>query len=249
MVHRLAAFLIVIFWFVMTLLLVRNEVSPEASRLREVPIAHVLKILYQHEQSSDLNIYNGASPVGSLRLHPRLEKASGLRALDFSGELRLNLSPEQKTRFNWLGELEMTPDYQIQSSKWTVTLLDPGYLRAEIDTPAGSKTAHFTLRTRERVINQGDLPLDQSGLTGMANQLGFGKDLSGFIQQGRQQSPLVIRARLSSLRYHGEKTDVYLVTVERDGQMLIEANFSQLGQVLFARTLIGYTLRPDDLIP
>ncbi|MEQ1861274.1 MAG: hypothetical protein ABMA13_15235 [Chthoniobacteraceae bacterium] len=247
--HRLAAFIIVIFWFVMTLLLVRNEIAPDASRLREVPIAHVLKLLYLHEQASALGIYNGPNSIGNVRLHPHFDKHRKTRVLDISGDFHLALSPEQKTRFGWLGLLDLSPAGEIQRSRWSVTILDPTYLRADIDTPEGGKVAHFTLRTRERVIHEGDLPMNEAGLTGLAKQLPLGSGLDALIAQGRQQAPATIRARQSSLRWRGERTETYLISVEQNGQTLIEAHFSQLGQALYATTLLGYTLRSIDLAP
>lgn len=249
MFQRLAAFAIVAFWFVMTLMLVRNEISPDASRLREVPISLVMKMLFLHEQPSDLTVYSGPASIGSVRIHPRIERENDARVLDISGDLHITMSPEQKTRFNWLGRLEMTPSYEITRSKWGATIIEPGYLHAEIETPPGSKTAHFTLRTRDHVINEGEMPMGQGALTGLANQLNLGANLDALVQQGQTQTPPVIRARQSSLTWRGDKTDTYLVTVEQDGQMLIEAHFSQLGQMLLAKTVLGYTLRSSDLVP
>jgi hypothetical protein len=40
-----------------------------------------------------------------------------------------------------------------------------------------------------------------------------------------------------------------MVTVEQSGQTLLEFHLSQLGQILHVRTLIGYTLAPDDMFP
>ena len=41
----------------------------------------------------------------------------------------------------------------------------------------------------------------------------------------------------------------YLVTVQQNGQVLLEFHVDQLGKILHAKTLIGYTLTPDDVIP
>jgi hypothetical protein len=258
MLSRFAAFLIVTFWFVMTLLLVRNEISPDASRLREVPIAHVLKMLYLHEQPSDLTVYNGPTSIGSVRLHPRTDPATQRRMLDLAGDLRLALGAGQNTRLNWLGVLEMTPAYDIQRSKWTVTIVDPGYLRAEVEMIEGSKMARYTLRTRDtsagssmpdRVLTEGEIPMSKGGLDGLARQLNLGANLDVLTKQGQGQEAPAIRARQSTLRWRGERTETYLVTIEQNGQMLIEAHFSQLGQMLMARTVLGYTLRSSDLMP
>ena len=38
-------------------------------------------------------------------------------------------------------------------------------------------------------------------------------------------------------------------TIEQSGQTLLEFDVSQLGQILRAKTLIGYSLAPDDVVP
>lgn len=249
MLHRLAAFAIVAFWFVMTLLLVRSEVSPEASRLREVPIGHVLKTLFLHEQPSDLSIFNGPAPIGNVRFHPRNTPGGHSRMLDITGELQLKLGDDQRTRVGWIGLLELTPAYALRSAKWTVTVLDPGYLRVEIDTPGDGTAGRFTVRSREGVIQEGDIPADRGALAGLAGQMELGANFAAIAKQGSETSPPIVRARQSSLHWRGEKTETWLITIEQSGQTLIEAHVSQLGQVLHATTLLGYTLRSTDLFP
>lgn len=252
---RIAAFVIVVFWFVMTLLLVRNEVSPEASRLREIPIAHVLKVLYLHEQPSDLNIFNGPAIIGNVRIQPRLDKERGTKLIDIAGEMRLNMSPDpkekQKVRFSWIGMLEMNDQFEMLESRWSITMLEPSYLRLDIRTPEGAKAAKYSLHTKGVEIGEGEIPMNESGLDTMLQQFGMGGQFSGLIDQGRKQAqaPVAIRARQSSLRYHGERTETFLITVEQNGQTMLEAQFSQLGQILEAKTVIGYTLRPESYTP
>ena len=77
MIYRTVAALIVFFWILMTTLLIRNEVNPEDSRVREVPLTHVLKLLYLHEQASDLRIYAGGTAIGHLRVHPHRHRREG----------------------------------------------------------------------------------------------------------------------------------------------------------------------------
>ncbi len=59
----------------------------------------------------------------------------------------------------------------------------------------------------------------------------------------------IVTAQQSSITVHHERIDTYRVEVRQGGQTLVEAHISQLGQVLRMRTLVGYTLAPDDLIP
>lgn len=248
MLSRLAAFFIVTFWFVMTWLLVRSEITPDDSAVREVPISHVLKLVYLHEQPSDLAVYNGVNWIGSLRLIPRIDGDSKARLLDVTGDLQLALAPGNRARLNWMGLLELTPEYEFKHSKWTVTMQEPGYLKAELESDAGSKP-RFSLRTHEGVVSEGDVPTDEAGLSSLAKHFNLGLNFDELTKQGREQSPPTVRARQSSLRWRGEKTDTFLVTIEQNGQTWLKAHFSQLGQVLQAETLVGYTLRSTDLIP
>jgi hypothetical protein len=252
MLTRLASLAIVIFWMVMTYLLVRNEVAPDLSSVREVPLAHVLKMLFMHEQPSDMTLYSGTNVVGSVRLQPHLDRESGARVLDLSGDLRLQLTPGEKTRFSWMTLLELSPSYQIARSRWSLTMIEPEYLRIELDTPKDAKAAHYVLRNRIGITGEGDLPVGQGGLaslSGLAASAGAGTDLSAFIPHNLKQSPPEVKALQSSLKIHGDRTETFLITIEQNGQTLLEAHLSQLGQVLMAKTLIGYTLRLDGLTP
>ena len=98
-----------------------------------------------------------------------------------------------------------------------------------------------------------DVATNEAGVSDLAHQLGTGSEFLAILQQAksqaRAQSKPIIRARQSSIRYRGERTETYLVSIEQNGQTLIQCQFSQLGHVLQAKTLLGYTLQPDDLLP
>jgi hypothetical protein len=251
MIYRTVAALIVVFWLVMTTLLIRNEVNPEDSRVRELPLANVLKVLYLHEQASDLKIYAGGTSIGHLRFHPRNDKETHDRLVEFTGTVQLQV-PDRR-RISWDGTLRMNQAYELMQSDWGVTLHDPGFLRLEVASKASQPNAHITIRNKDRAIQEMEVPLNEMGLTDLANQFGAGPELSAILRQARSeaqtQAKPIIRARQSSIRYRGERTDTYLVSIEQNGQTLIQCHFSQLGQILQAKTLLGYTMFPDDLLP
>jgi hypothetical protein len=43
--------------------------------------------------------------------------------------------------------------------------------------------------------------------------------------------------------------DTYLVTIESNGQTLLECHVDQLGRIVQATTLLGYSLSPEDITP
>jgi len=251
MIYRTVAALIVVFWLVMTALLIRNETNPEDSRLREVPLTHVLKLLYLHEQPSHLRIYAGGTPIGHLSFQPRKDKETGDRVVEITCMIQLQIP--DRHRISWDASLRMSPDYELLQSNWGLALQDPGTLRLEVQTQAGVPTAHVAIRTKDRVIQETDVALNESGLTDLARQFGAGTEYVAILQQAKVQAQAqakpVIRARQSSIRYRGELTETYLVSVEQNGQTLIQCQVSQLGHVLQAKTFLGYTLQPDDLVP
>ena len=254
MIYRTAAALIVVFWLVMTTLLIRNEVHPEDSRVREVPLSHVLKLLYLHEQPSDLKIYAGGTPMGHLRFHPRTQKETGDRIVEFTGTILLQLQlPDRPSRISWEGTMRMDPEYKMKRSEWAVTLHDPEFTRLEVRAQAGVPKARVCVRTKDQVIKELDVEMTESGLTSLARQFGANADFFTLVQQARVQAQTqaqpTVRARYSTMRYRGENTETFLVSVEQKGQTLVQCQFSQLGQILQARTILGYTLQPDDLFP
>jgi hypothetical protein len=254
MLYRLFAAAIVLFWLVMTLLLVRHEIDPESSRLREVPFSHVLRILYLHEQASDLHIYQAGRPVGRLRLHPRANKQAGTKLFDLTGTLHIILGPEDKRRISWDGSLEMTPDYRILRADVGFALHDPSFVRVDVHHLADSPMAKVSIRTRSAVLSETMVPIEQKAFTEMARTaLADRPDVVLLLEQARQQLGQqgwpAVRVRQSALRHAGDRTETYLLTLEREGQNLVECHLSQLGQVLVGRTLIGYTFQPDNLLP
>lgn len=256
MIYRTVAALIVVFWLLMTTLLIRNEVNPEDSRVREVPLSHVLKILYLHQVDSHLRIYVGGTPIGHLSFKPKVDKETDVRTAEITGTVQLQM-PERR-RISWDGVLRMSPEYELLQTNWGLTLSDPGFLRLEVQAISGEPTAHITLRTKDSVTNQDriiqemDIATNEAGLTDLVNRFGAGAEFIGVLQQAKTQantSKPVIRSRQSSIRYRGERTETYLVSIEQNGQTLIQCHFSQLGHVLQAKTLLGYTLQPDDYLP
>ena len=59
MLHRFLVILIVCFWLAMTSLLVVREWYPESTGLNAIPVNYVGQLVFQHQQSSDLQIFSG----------------------------------------------------------------------------------------------------------------------------------------------------------------------------------------------
>jgi hypothetical protein len=249
MLHRVAMLLIIIFWLTMTGLLVRNELAPDGSGIREVPMSHVVKLFYQHEQPSDLRIFSGSLVVGDVHLQPREDKATHLRLLDFAGRLQVRLGPDSLRRFSCDGLLQMDSASSIRHLAFGITLHDTVPTRTEVEVNPETNVAHVTLRMRTDVISEGDYTLDEVGARQLLEQMGIEPSLLGALHGPSPGLSLQYRARASSLKIKDERVDTYLASIEQAGQTLAEIHISQLGQVLKVTTLPGYTLVPDGVNP
>src|SRR4051794_15685387 len=105
MLYRAFIILIVAFWLTMTTLLIRLEIAPERSKVLEVPVSHVVAMMFEHGQPSVLSIVQNGHSVGSVVFRPRADADE--RSVTFSGSLLLELPLVIKQRVSWNGALEM----------------------------------------------------------------------------------------------------------------------------------------------
>lgn len=248
MLYRAVAALVVLFWLTMTALLLRHEIRPGDSALREVPVGHVVKLIFHHQQESDLKISNDKLRLGQLRITPRIDKAAGRRTLAFLGSLHIPGLPGAKSRrIAWDGELEMDKQLVIQRLRLGVKVHDPTELRSEILILPAENLAQFELRSPTGILERQSYTLDEAGARTLLQQ--FGLDSAMIPAQIRRGTPPLIKAQQSSLHVHGESMDTYRITVEANGQTWLECHVDQLGHIVRATTLLGYTFAPDEVVP
>jgi hypothetical protein len=253
MLHRAASLLIISFWLTMTALLVRNEIAPEGSSVREVPVAHVLKLLFQPERGSGLNITSDSSTLGHLNLTPHIDATTQNHVLGFDSSLQMRLGLNSRQSVKLEGQLELDPAMALRHLTFTLVLRDPTPLKTEVDIDPEANRAHTAMRSQSQpgapwqLIDERDYSLDQQGARDLLGQVGLDPALLTTV--GAPRVAPVIRARQSSLVLHGVRVDTYLLTIEQSGQTLMEIQISQLGYVLQAKTLLGYNFAPDDPLP
>ncbi len=248
MLVRAAAILIVLFWLTMTGLLLRHEIKPGDSALREVPVGHVVKLVFHHQQTSDLNIINDKLRLGQLRIAPLNDKEAGLRTIVFTGSLHLPVPGAKSQRVAWDGELEMDKAFATRRFRFGVKVHEPAELRSEILVLPAENVAHYELRSATGVLERQSYSLDERGAREVFQQFGLDPALLPTAPRARIAAP-IFKAQQSSIKIHGERMDTYLVTVEANGQTWIECHINQLGQIVQATTLLGYRLAQEDLTP
>ncbi len=248
MVYRLFAAAVVIFWITMTGMLVRKEFGFGGSSLREVPVAHVVRMMLQREQSSDLQIFSDRTLAGHLRIQPQVRREDGQRQFASAGWIQLGLPGGAHQRVAWSGDLELNPALQPLRAKVAVNLREPAGIM--VDLTMDFPTNRLTYETREagRLTRRSSFTIDEAGARTWLRSEGLDPALLGSLPAA-DATPMEVRAQQSSLALRGEKIETYLVTGEKSGQTLFEAHISQLGQVLRLRTMLGYSAAPEDLTP
>lgn len=249
MLHRLAAILITAFWVIMWALLIRTELEPEGASLRAVPVEHVLKLMFHHQQSSDLSLRNEGKLIGHLRLIPRVMPEDQSRVLDYSGSLRLRLPGAERQRFSWIGESIFDPTLNLQrlTVNFTIhqsTLQEGADTQLSFAFDAATKAARYEIRTGQTILEKQEFAATEEGLKNLIRRAGFDPGVVQTITP-TGNTPPQITAKRSTFRLHGEEIDTLLLTMEYNGQTMFQVHISQLGQVLSAKTVLGWTLESD----
>jgi hypothetical protein len=97
-------------------------------------------------------------------------------------------------------------------------------------------------------VDEETYSLDEEGGWELMKRFGVDPAVVQAFAHDATTKPEII-AQQASLFVHGERMQTYLVTVQQNGQVLLEFHVDQLGKILHAKTLVGYTLTPDDVIP
>lgn len=246
MLYRALLLIITGVFITMWTLLIRSEVQPGGNSLRTLPVQHVLHELFLNEKASPLLIRDGTQTIGNLRISGRPEAPDGTRALEFFGSVQLSLPSANMQRSTWSGELVVTRDWEIQSVTLTTTTKEIAKSAApatQLDFTLSplQKTASYVLKSDGELLDQQTFTMDEAGMNALLDHLGVDEMWRKELRPGRAPKP-EISARQAWLTIDHTKLETYLLTVVLNGQTLIEAHVSQLGEVLQARTIFGWTL-------
>ena len=248
MVHRLIILCIVGFWLAMTGLLVVREVYPESTRLNAVPVGYVGQIVFQHEQASDLRISSSGKEIGLLHIQPKTFASTGKRTLDFHGNLSLGISGKRLPRISWVAVSELSHEFALERLRFDISTPEPGqHLDVVIDF-AGKK-AVFGTKIGKEVVNETAFTLDEAGFGKLMAQVGVDPMMLRQLKASQgEMPPMEFAAQSSSTVIGGQKLSTFLLTLKAGGQIVFEAQLSQLGQVLTAHApMLGWKLAPLNL--
>jgi len=242
--------------------LVRVWLYPETSEILAVPPTHVVKDVFLHEQPSNLAIVQDGKRVGGITLRPRRDDANGLRIVEFAGSMSLKLPFLSQQPFSWHGSAEMNRTFALRQLK--VHLETHGTAAGskahavaassdaiDLDVDPQHKIATYHVSHDQKPVMESAITLDEKGARSALEMLGPDPALASQIDAGVMSlaSQFTVAARQSEIQIHGERVAVFHVTLNQGTTPMMEADISQLGQVLFIKTALGFTLSPDDITP
>ena len=249
MTSRLLTGFIVCFWLVMTSMLIRLEINPDKSDLLAVPPSHVLKLMFTHGQTSELDILEHGTPVGNLALHPKVDPDSGQRSLGFSGNFLMHASGgSKKQRITWDGTLEMDRLFNTTDFDLSVTFREPAYrVHLKFDPPT-KKVDYEVKEGGGHTVRNSSLTLDEAGAASLLRDE-FGVDPASVQNLRNNFAAPVFSAKQTELQVRKEKVIAYLLTIKQGEITVGEIYVSQLGQILTAKTIFGYSFNAEDMMP
>lgn len=245
MLHRITVLLIIGFWLGMTGLLVVREVYPEATRLNSIPMGHVGRILFQHEQSSDLVIRDKEKEIGFFHFQPRYNRDTRDRRIEFHGNVALNFPGAGRQRISWVGNAWLDEAFSVSRLRLTLSTHEP-VQQVELDIDNVKNLTNYIISSNGAEIEKGKFTMDQNGVSSLLERAGLPVSIfkSLISQQASMPTPEV-SARQATLKMSGESISTYVVSATLAGQPLMEAHFTQLGQILKAQAhSFGYKLLP-----
>jgi hypothetical protein len=250
MFYRTVAIFIVLFWLTMTALLVHQELRPGESALREIPVSHVVKMIFMHHHDPQrLLITSDKRRIGQLTLAPKIDPQTQDREVEFNGFFQITVPGAKPERVGMEGLLDMDKLLNIQRFQLRITTHTPAEMITALDVLPQENLARYEVRAEGVAVDRQDFTLDESGARAALEHAGIDPSIVPISWKQPSAGTFSTKARLSSLAVHGGQLDTFLVTVESNGQTLLECHIDQLGRVVRATTLLGYTLAPEDITP
>ncbi len=250
MFTRLLAVAIVLFWGVMNVSLLQLWISPGGSDVLSIPVAHVGKQIFLHEQTSDLSISQGGRPVGSVTFQPRRFDNRDVFLVDYSGNLLLSLPFLPQQPLSWHGTVEMNQAFAVQYFKIHVDARLQGVsFELEVDPP--NNIGRYTVRQDGQEPQSAQVPLNEAGIKQVMTEVGvepalFESLLSSTKAQTSGEGGVVVSARKAQIKIHGEQVQTFNILLRQSATTLAEVDISQLGQILSLKTAFGFSMAPQE---
>ena len=251
MIRRVAIAGIIGFWLLMNGMLVRLWLHPETSDILAIPAAHVLKQVFLHEQPSNLAISQNGSRVGGVVIRPRRSEAEGLRTVDFTGTYLLKLPMMRPQAYSWHGTVEMDRTFALRDFKLHVEsrMASAEAIAIEVQVQPVEKKLSYSVKQGQAPVLEATVTLDEAGARSTLHALGIDPNIVGQFSAdaATMAGQFKLVARQAQLSIRGDRIEVFRLILTQGATPMVQADISQLGQVLRIKTAFGIQLAPDDI--
>jgi len=248
--HRLFIAGVVFFWLLMTGTLVQLWINPASSEILTVPVVHVFRQMFQHEQASNLAVFQGTKRIGTMTLQPRQFDSNQVCMIDFSGNVLVALPFMQEQPYSWRGTAEMSRAFGLRRLNVCIDALGPK-INTEIEIDVLRNLAVCSVQQNGQEAVKTEITLDRKGAEEALESLGIDPAILTQValsakSAAQSNAPPFLTARRSETLIQGERVQTYRVTVQQSNSPMVEADISQLGQILGIRTIFGFTFSQDE---
>ena len=235
MIYRLSCAAVIVFWLVMTLLLVMRSYFSSEDRLPLVKdVDGVIELFIQNPNTSELKVYRDRKVVGSISISPKpLE--NGNRRLMMTALGEIDFPGVDRQDIGWRGALELTPDNEVAQLDLSVTFTDPRMKVGLQFDPETFKVNYVVEQNGERLIdsaNQDSKPVKRVqfllGLWGLSPEKLRRKEQrrAGLVEED------AIKVRFGKVTIGGERQTAYILYLKPMRDRGFKVYFSEAGEIL-----------------
>lgn len=234
-IYRLSCAAVIVFWLVMTVLLVMRAYFSSEDRLPLVKDAdEVIELFIQNPNTSELNVYRDRKVVGSISISPK-QLANGGKELLMTALGEIDFPGVDRQDIGWRGEMELTPENEVAHLDLSVTFTDP---RMKV----GLQFDPETFEIKYSVEQGGVMLLDSAdteskpvkrvkfllGLWGLSPEKLRRKEQSrtGIADEDS------IEVRFGKVKIGGERQTAYILYLKPMSEREFKVYFSETGEIL-----------------
>ena len=257
MYYRALVLGIVLFWLWTTAALVRTQWAPGISLPTEVPTAYLWKLLFLHEESSDLVLYNGQQRLGSFHVQPRQTAGVGSsntpsRRITAIGGFTVDLPGAARQNFVVHGLVEFGDGDKVQRLELSIVVHEPKQSvpawTLVLDGQPTTGRWHYSVRQRDLLVREQTGTMAE--LLDLPELRSVGIDPVGIAKlQQEQLAHVTVTAHRDKLRINEDDVDTYAVVLKDANGLEATIYLSQLGQILAVKTFTSFELLDATLTP
>ena len=234
------------------------EWVPGTADQPSVPTDYLWKLMFLHQEPSDLILYSHGQRLGSFHLQPNRETLPAnqggvpIRLLKALGGFTVDTPWLARRNFVVHGLLELNGRTEVNRLELSVTIHEPKQPTAEwtirLDGQPLANRWHYAVSQGAQTVREN---------TGTAAELldlpelrSAGIDTAGFAKLEQQQlAHAVVSARRGKLQMNGDEADAYVLSVKESSGLETTVQMNQLGQILAVKTPLGFELLDGSLTP